>query len=433
MELCPSGEYNPYTLQSTCFSCPVGYYCPQTDTTTKFICPEGSYCIGGQDAATPCPAGTYGPREGITNVNDCENCPYGKYCGTTGLTTPGSDCNAGYYCGRGSDTATETICPAGYYCPSGTPYPIHCPPGTYNAVTGGTTSANCTPCPDEMYCPDMAMSTTPTSGSNACATGYDCISGARVNIPNDGSTGKLCDLGNNCAICPNGSYNAKFGIPACKPCPAGYYCESKATQDSNSLYYEARPCPVGTYNAFESKSSLSDCVACDAGQYCDEEAMTAPKGDCAAGYFCTTGSPFEKPAFDDAGGNYGMCPTGHHCAANTETPTACLAGTYSAMTKSVDDTNCKSCEPGSYCETAGLSAPTGYCEPGYYCAVGSTSIQAAECTATNYCPQGSANEERCPIGFYNTLAGAGSCVECEAGYTCFNGEKAECPAGFYCP
>lgn len=72
------------------------------------------------------------------------------------------------------------------------------------------------------------------------------------------------------------------------------------------------------------------------------------------------------------------------------------------MTKSQTNANCKSCEPGYYCATAGLSAPTGQCDAGYYCAVGSSSNQAAQCTATNYCPQGSPNEERCPIGFYNT-------------------------------
>lgn len=103
------------------------------------------------------------------------------------------------------------------------------------------------------------------------------------------------------------------------------------------------------------------------------------------------------------------------------------------MTKLSDNTYCKACEPGQYCATAGLSTPTGLCEPGYFCAEGSTDPQAADCTATNFCPQGSANEERCPIGFYNTLTKQGACTDCEAGYTCFNGEKADCPTGAYCP
>ena len=41
--LCPAGQYNEYTHQSSCTACPVGYYCPQTDTTRKIICPPGSY------------------------------------------------------------------------------------------------------------------------------------------------------------------------------------------------------------------------------------------------------------------------------------------------------------------------------------------------------------------------------------------------------
>mmetsp|Transcript_41902 Transcript_41902/g.48489 ORF Transcript_41902/g.48489 Transcript_41902/m.48489 type:complete len:104 (+) Transcript_41902:4958-5269(+) len=103
------------------------------------------------------------------------------------------------------------------------------------------------------------------------------------------------------------------------------------------------------------------------------------------------------------------------------------------MTKLVDNTLCKACEPGSYCATAGLAAPTGQCDAGYYCAEGSTSAQAAQCVAQNYCPQGSPNMERCPIGFYNALAAQGKCLECEAGYNCFDGLKADCPKGYYCP
>ena len=222
-------------------------------------------------------------------------------------------------------------------------------------------------------------------------------------------------------------------MTASLPCPKGYYCESYADQTAAGKYYEATICPVGTYNPAESKTSLADCIPCDAGQYCPEEGMEAPAGDCAAGFYCLSGSPFEKPAIDDLSSNYGRCPAGKHCAIGTSTPTDCVIGKYSSMTKLEDDTNCKDCEPGSYCDAAGLSAPTDLCEPGYYCEVGSTSSQQAQCTGKNYCPQGAPNEKRCPIGFYNPNAGQGHCTECEAGYTCFDGEKADCPVGYYCP
>jgi len=57
---------------------------------------------------------------------------------------------------------------------------------------------------------------------------------------------------------------------------------------------------------------------------------------------------------------------GKHCAAATSTPTDCVQGKYSMMTKLVDATYCKACEPGYYCASAGISAPTGPCTPGYF-------------------------------------------------------------------
>jgi hypothetical protein len=222
-------------------------------------------------------------------------------------------------------------------------------------------------------------------------------------------------------------------MTATQPCPVGYYCPSNSYFTGLSIYYEKILCPMGTYNDLQSKTQLSDCKPCTAGSYCGAEGLTAVSGTCSAGYFCATNAIYAAPAFTHASGNYGLCPVGYYCGASTSTPTACLAGTYSKMTKSQDNTNCKSCEPGYYCATAGLAAPTGQCDAGYYCPAGSTSNQASQCTATNYCPQGSPNEERCPIGFYNTATIQGKCIKCDAGSTCFDGQKADCPKGYYCP
>lgn len=257
--------------------------------------------------------------------------------------------------------------------------------------------------------------------------------GADFAIPCPRGTYQPSDTSSACINCEAGAFCPDVQMIAAGTCEKGFYCPSNSVYTSGTLYYEPYRCPMGTYNAFSGKSSLSDCIACPAGKYCGAEALEAVSGDCAAGFYCATLSPFEKPAFDDASNNYGKCPAGYHCVASTSVPTACAAGKYSAMTKLEDNTNCKPCEPGHYCATAGLSSPTGECTPGYFCAEGSTSATAADCTATNYCPQGSANQETCPIGFYNTLTRQGSCTECEAGSTCFNGQKANCPKGYYCP
>ena len=36
----------------------------------------------------------------------------------------------------------------------------------------------------------------------------------------------------------------------------------------------------------------------------------------------------------------------------------------------MDVSECKDCDPGSYCDVPGLTAVTGPCDPGYYCQSG---------------------------------------------------------------
>ncbi len=50
--------------------------------------------------------------------------------------------------------------------------------------------------------------------------------------------------------------------------------------------------------------------------------------DCAAGYYCKKGAKTRYPDSSSLA-DYGPCPVGHWCAAGTETPTACVAGTFS--------------------------------------------------------------------------------------------------------
>lgn len=40
-----------------------------------FISLLGHYCVGG--VAVPCPAGSYGPKEGLQRLKDCAICPAG--------------------------------------------------------------------------------------------------------------------------------------------------------------------------------------------------------------------------------------------------------------------------------------------------------------------------------------------------------------------
>lgn len=53
--------------------------------------------------------GTYGATTGLANYTDCSDCTIGKYCETTGLTTPTGDCAAGYYCVQGMHRKKNTF------------------------------------------------------------------------------------------------------------------------------------------------------------------------------------------------------------------------------------------------------------------------------------------------------------------------------------
>ena len=44
-------------------------------------------------------------------------------------------------------------------------------------------------------------------------------------------------------------------------------------------------CPMGS----------SEPLGCDLGQYCDVDAMSLPRGDCMAGYYCDSNSTTDRP------------------------------------------------------------------------------------------------------------------------------------------
>ena len=47
-----------------------------------------------------------------------------------------------------------------------------------------------------------------------------------------------------------------------------------------------------------------------------------------------------------------------------------VLGTYGAISGLMNYTDCTACTSGQYCETMGLTMPTGSCDPGHYCVQG---------------------------------------------------------------
>nr|XP_002738967.1 PREDICTED: uncharacterized protein LOC100369241 [Saccoglossus kowalevskii] len=154
----------------------------------------------------------------------------------------------------------------------------------------------------------------------------------------------------------------------------------------------------------------------------------------------------------------------------------CPGGTYNNFTGQVSDASCELCPPGLFCESSGLSYPSGLCDEGYYCKGGSDMYRPFDigfaaplptptsyvypndtchplydcvcpdfslsvgglCPSGYYCPTGSDEPEPCIPGMYCQTAGlAFPTGYCYAGYYCNHTsdtpDQHDCPPGHYCP
>ena len=105
-----------------------------------------------------------------------------------------------------------------------------------------------------------------------------------------------------CQICEPGTSCPMSGMNQTLPCPTGHYCLNGTSDDGV-------PCPIGTYNPHESIASVDDCLSCLPGTYCDVTGLSAPNGNCSAGYLCLGNATSPTP--DD--GVNGPCPIASYC------------------------------------------------------------------------------------------------------------------------
>ena len=172
-------------------------------------CPAGATCYYGTQHYEACPIGTYGKFDMLDastgGSRNCETCPAGYTCATTGMTVP-TPCGKGFYSAAGSSAATCTQCELGYYC-----------------EREDTTDTTKTLCGDGYECP---VETTERPF-------YDHED--QWDIGNKYS----CPLGNYCtggvAIeCDAGKYNPLYGAATedgCLMTPAGFYTKDAGTTD----------------------------------------------------------------------------------------------------------------------------------------------------------------------------------------------------------
>ena len=321
------------------------------------------------------------------------------------------------------------------HCAAGSSTPQICPSGTASTTIGAKAPSECTAVGRGLYSTVVALG----ASVLPCDSGYVCTGGASTAAPND-ATGYMCPPGVACpngtqyeVPCAPGSYNPHYQASSCLPVSPGYYT---ATYNSTSQlqctpgsYCPAgstapQPCPAGSYSTTSGLSSVSECTPCPATRYCPNAGQTTVGGSCAAGFVCAAGSTSATQA---------PCPSGHYCLSGSS-PVPCTAGTFLGTTGASTAAACTSCTPGSYCATAGLTAPTALCQQGYYCTGGATTATQHTCTAGNQCPEGSVAPQPCGVGTYQQASGAGSCTPCPAGYTCSSdSQPAACPLRKYCP
>ncbi|KAG2929556.1 hypothetical protein PC114_g2752 [Phytophthora cactorum] len=477
---CPAGRYNPKTGAADlheCLDCPPGWSCPhvgQSDYVDR--CAKGHYCPGGTVLATdhPCPAGTYTESVELIRSQDCIICPLRHSClqGTGGETQTMLDCGPGFFCPNGtaypnqfpclpgtwssstslSVAAECDICPPGKYCQGGKSFiDGSCAPGHYCPL--GTYSSTQFPCPSGTYTANTWLFE--PSQCDDCPPGYYCPAGSVAPIP--------CKAGSYTSVNNTKTVGPADAWPACITCPAGYYCiEASVTP---------KACGKGKFSSSGSKA----CSTCEAGYFCNSETTSAANmrsnalgwsapgalyGTCYNGTYCPAGSDSEPALETDA------CPPGYYCPTATPSPIICPADVQGL----VKIEQCEPCPSGQYCDSYGLSAPSGPCLAGFVCSGGSPVANPMGqsygyvCPAASYCPDGTGSAIPCPVGSFRAGAGGTSLVSCSLcpggkhcsstgltapsgscspGYYCVsdastptpvdNVTGAICPPGFYCP
>ena len=362
-------------------NCSEGYYCPgnvTSPTPSNFACLAGHFCPEGSTTPLLCPPGMYQPSSGS---GDCLNCPSGHYSdpseGVQALISP-PFCQQGFYCPNGTDSTQPP-----------------CSSGTFGSRIGLETLEDCSACTAGMYCEGEAL----TAPSGLCFAGYFCTGGSSSPTPYDNIT-LLINISD---VIWNGNGE----------CSIGYYCPEGSRIPS--------PCPTGSFSRSRAVTNASSCEPCPRGRYCSftGPVMVTEAPPCSAGYICTGDSSTPTPDAESSDGY------------------PCPIGTFLDITDGFNVSSCRSCVGGSFCNTSGLTSPTGFCSPGFYCPEGSTVYQPFEyvCPAGMFCPEGSTLPMSCPPGEYQQRTMQAQCELCPKGRTCVNStaDPALCPPHHYCP
>ncbi|GMH86770.1 hypothetical protein TL16_g10649 [Triparma laevis f. inornata] len=257
-----------------------------------------------------CPMGKISTAQGATS---CTDCPLGKSMSSI-ASTACQDCIAGEY----ADQVGSSFC-------------LRCPAGRFNSEVGLTQASRCWECNEGMYS---------LPGFASCES---CPAGTWNDQDSYPPRCELCRIGKysgvksaSCDDFEAGTYNLLPGSITCDTCPAG--------QKLNDAGNDCEVCPDGTYS-MPGAVSYSDCFYADQTSHtCKEcEIDTFSVGGCDACIVCPTGTDNLKGS-----STCSPCAPGTITSGNTCQP--CAKGEYANL----GDTSCSACSgQGKYSDMEG--------------------------------------------------------------------------------
>ena len=299
-------------------------------------------------------------------------------------------CGAGFFTSGGTASTRTTCnsCLSGYSC-DGSSTGIECLPGTYAAVG----SSVCTACGS-----DNQFS---GAGASSCT---ECNGGSYT-------SGGQADTRTACNNCPAGS--ACDGTSVVTECGAGYYAPAGASQctecGADDMWSgpganDCEQCNPGYYTFGGTETTRTSCSLCPAGNQCTFG--DSHKIMCLSGFYAEEGSLY---CFECGADNLYSSQLSESCS-------ECPAGSFTSGGSETTRHDCDTCPAGYACSgnsyisecTTGSYSPSGssgctLCAAGKFGMGSAQTSEAAACTT-------------CADGYYQSLPGQPSCMEC-AGHT----------------
>lgn len=411
---CIPGTFQPLTGQAVCLASNPGHYVDAYAQYTEIPCEAGKYnqnsssasaddcqdaSIGhytpssGAKSQIPCDSGTYQP---YTGKESCLDASPGNYVELTGQANQ-LQCAKGSYQPSSGQTSC-TIASSGYYVDTiGSTSQTACSRGTYNPNTSSLSDTDCLPAGEGYFVAEEGSSSQepcnfgtyqPDIGSSTCLE-----SDRGHHVPQTGQ--------NTQTPCVPGRYQPDTGASSCKGSSPGHYVAWSAGPGQ----YEQTQCELGTYQPNEARFS---CIDASSGFFVSSVGSIS-QTPCPSGQY----QPSERSinCLFAAPGYFVNESLGH----GQVLPSACPAGTYNQVSRSITYEDCILASPGYFVPGQGADSPT-QCPMGEY----QPDSGQANCLKSNpghYVGDiGQVSETECAVGTYQPYKGSSFCMPADIGY-----------------